>query len=154
MVQMKHSNLSHCFTQGSLWPTRKVGSDGPQDFIRKTRRGSTWDSFCPICLRYFFSEIRNASSYFLQTHLSIFRAPVQSSVAAPQTLQHKAPITDDNQHQAQLSSCFTSQTSPKHIPPPPQSLPQRAGGAFQRSPVPSLARGTCVIPERCLSWGF
>lgn len=39
MVQMKHSNLSHLFTQGYLWPTRKLCSVVPWEFIRKTRRG-------------------------------------------------------------------------------------------------------------------
>lgn len=36
---------------------------------------------------------------------------------------------------------------------PEKSSPERAGGDFQRSPVPSLAHGTCVIPDRMLIFG-
>lgn len=113
---------------------RKPESDGPWELIRKTRRGSTerlGTHSAPFAYCFFS----------LWTQLSTFRALV--TLLLLPDLRRGAPVTDDNQQQ-----------DLPRVHPPQSSPPQRAEVDFQRSPVSSLAHGTCVIPDRSLSWGF
>lgn len=135
MVQMKHSNLSHLFTQRYLWQPESQKVMDPESSSEKQGEGPQKDlelilPNLPVC--FFFS---------LQTQLSTFRALV--SLLLLPDLRRGAPVTDDNQQQ-----------DLPRVHPPQSSPPQRAEVDFQRSPVSSLAHGTCVIPDRSLSWGF